>query len=124
MQELKECEENYTILNHLGNMQSNCIDFNCTEIEIIEYVEKWLESNPLVISESRSRELVDQRRMLYFILKKNTRLTLKSIGQVLGGKDHGTVLYGIRTHRNLIAINDTGYLYNCKNIREKFKNIL
>lgn len=44
---------------------------------------------------TRERNVVEARAMFFTILKHNTNLTLKAIGEVVG-RDHATVLYSIR----------------------------
>lgn len=50
-------------------------------------------------SKQRRQEIVRARFEAYFRLSEETTLSLPKIGKLLGGKDHTTVLYGIRTHR-------------------------
>jgi len=44
---------------------------------------------------TRQRPIVEARAMYFTILKHNTNLTLKTIGETVG-RDHATVLYAIR----------------------------
>lgn len=56
-----------------------------------------------IISTSRKRELVIPRQMFCYIAKFNMpNVTLKEIGKFLGGRDHSTVIHGIRTAEDLI----------------------
>lgn len=48
-------------------------------------------------SKSRKREAVMARQCVYMTLKKNTALTLEGIGELVGGRDHATVLHGLKT---------------------------
>ena len=62
-------------------------------------------SQPLdkIMSTSRKRELVVTRQMFCYIAKFNMpNVTLKEIGNFLGGRDHSTVIHGIRTAGDLI----------------------
>lgn len=45
---------------------------------------------------NRARFYLDKRQMLMKILKDNTRLTLKQIGELLNGRDHTTVMHSVR----------------------------
>jgi chromosomal replication initiation ATPase DnaA len=45
---------------------------------------------------SRNRAL-DARKMCYFMLRKHTSLSFPEIGRVMGGRDHSTVQYGVRS---------------------------
>lgn len=121
---MTKTEKEYSILNHLSKMNAEFVDSSSNESELIESIENWLSLNMEVKSKSRFMELVDQRRMISFILKKNTNLTLRDIGKVLGGKDHGTIIHAIKTHRNLFSISDSMYFANTKTLREKYKLFL
>ncbi len=55
-----------------------------------------------ILSRSRAREVVVARQISMFLSKKMTKKSLKSIGQNFGGKDHTTVIYAIKSVKNLI----------------------
>lgn len=61
-----------------------------------------------VISKSRKGEIVDARRIIIFIAKKNSKLSLNKIGKFVGGRDHATVLNSIKKHKQLY-ITDAEY---------------
>ena len=46
----------------------------------------------------RARKIVAARQEAYYRMRTETMLSLLQIGQRLGGKDHTTVLYGIRRY--------------------------
>jgi len=52
-----------------------------------------------LVGRQRSRELVAARFEAYFRLSEETTLSLPQIGRMLGGKDHTSVLHGIRKYR-------------------------
>jgi len=54
----------------------------------------------------RSRERVMARQLFFFLCRKYTRHTLKSLGKYIGGKDHTTVVHGVRVYKNLLTTND------------------
>lgn len=56
----------------------------------------------LMNSETRRREIVQVRQIAMFFAKGETGKSLESIGNKIGGKDHGTVLHAIKTVKNLI----------------------
>jgi len=41
-----------------------------------------------------------------FLVKEHTDQSLKSIGRMFGGRDHSTVLYSIKTVKDLMETND------------------
>ena len=67
--------------------------------------------------QSRSQALVYQRFYLYYELRKNC--TLQEIGEIFG-KDHASILHGIRMHEAWTLIGDKQYLSTIKAIKEEF----
>jgi len=57
-------------------------------------------------SPTRRRHVVLARQISMFLVKQFTDQSLKSIGRLFGGRDHTTVLYSIKTVRDLIETND------------------
>lgn len=55
--------------------------------------------HPIMLqSKCRKPEFVHPRYVFYFITKKfNPKFSLKEIGKMVGGKDHATVINGIKT---------------------------
>lgn len=52
-----------------------------------------------ICSHQRNREIVAARFEAYYRLSTETTMSLPQIGRALGGKDHTSVLHGIRTHK-------------------------
>jgi len=61
-----------------------------------------------ILSRSRAREVVVARQLSMFLSKKMTDNSLKKIGKQFGGKDHTTVIYAIKSIKNLLDI-DNGF---------------
>ncbi len=57
-------------------------------------------------SATRRRHVVLARQISMFLVKQFTDQSLKSIGKLFGGRDHSTVLYSIKTVRDLMETND------------------
>ena len=114
----------YSIVHHLAIMETDSLEPFASSDTILASVENWLILNNEVRGKSRKRELVDQRRVICYILKKYTKLSLENIGKIIGGKDHATVLYGVKTHKHLTQMKDQEYLYNTRKINKLFKNLL
>lgn len=53
-------------------------------------------------SQRRDRHVVIVRQYLMWRLKNETTLSLPQIGRQIGGRDHTTVLYGIKKYQDLI----------------------
>lgn len=54
-----------------------------------------------VLSLSRKRELVMCRQTCMHFIKTKTTLSLKAIGDILGNRDHSTIIYGIETFNDI-----------------------
>ena len=68
--------------------------------------------------ESRKRKHVCVRFHLMTYLKNKTHLSLSKIGEMIGGKDHATVLYGVRQYDNIKDYEDV--LSYTEDVRELF----
>ena len=55
-----------------------------------------------VASECRNYELVTCRQEICYRLKEETSYSLPQIGRLLGGRDHTTVLFAIRRHKEIM----------------------
>jgi len=64
---------------------------------------------------TRKREYVYARQICMMLIKKHTNLSLGRIGELIGDKDHATVLHANKTILNLMQIN--------KNIRSEVNEI-
>jgi chromosomal replication initiator protein len=49
-----------------------------------------------LVSKSRSRPLTTARHIAMYIMRECTGLSLVKIGEIFGGRDHTTVLHGIK----------------------------
>jgi chromosomal replication initiation ATPase DnaA len=70
-------------------------------------------------SKSRKREIVYARAICCKMLKEYTSLSLNSIGLILGGRDHSTVIHALETHENIVWQD-----YEFKLQSEKCNNII
>jgi len=76
-----------------------------------------------IASHSRIRELVECRAIMYALLRKYTRLSLKSIGAKFSGRDHSTTCHGLNLCRDLIQT-DRRFRMLYDAIEKDFKNYL
>ena len=86
--------------------------------EVIQVVAQFYNiSTEDLISKSRSKEMVKPRQVVMYLAREELQATLPQIGEVLGGRDHTTVMYGVEkiTHeveqddnlrRELLAIRE------------------
>lgn len=74
-------------VSYLNKAQHNIIDVVCKVLDI-----------PLdeFNSASRLSHLTRARAIAAYFLRRDTILTLAQIGEVLGGKDHSTILYHLK----------------------------
>ena len=70
-------------------------------------------------SKSRKREVVYARNICCKLLKEFTSFSLKSIGLILGGRDHSTIIHAIGSYDNIIWQD-----YEFKMKAEKCHNII
>jgi chromosomal replication initiator protein len=56
---------------------------------------------------SRNKEIVLPRQMAMYLMREETGTSLPQIGDVLGGRDHTTVMYGHEKMKEEIETNDT-----------------
>jgi chromosomal replication initiator protein len=65
--------------------------------KIIELVAKeWQTSVEALLSRDRSRKIAEPRQVAMYLMRKETDASLPQIGEVLGGRDHTTVMYAIQ----------------------------
>lgn len=50
-----------------------------------------------VKSRSRKREVVDARHLAMYLIRKSSKMSLKSIGEFFGSRDHTTVLHSLQS---------------------------
>lgn len=76
-------------------------------------------SNQLTIK-TRKREIVQARQIAMYFCKNMTKSSLSTIGAMIGGKDHATVLHAYKTISNLI---ETDKAFKCQidEIEKKIK---
>lgn len=64
--------------------------------KIIELVAReWQTSVEALIGRDRSQKIAQPRQVAMYLMRKETDASLPQIGQVLGGRDHTTVMYAI-----------------------------
>jgi chromosomal replication initiator protein len=69
--------------------------------KIIELVAKeWQTSVEALIGRDRSQKIAQPRQVAMYLMRKETDASLPQIGQVLGGRDHTTVMYAIEKIAN------------------------
>ena len=69
---------------------------------------------------SRKRELVQARQIAMTLININTKLTLKYIGEMIGNRDHATVIHSRETVNNLFET-EKNFRYDLKYLVRKLK---
>lgn len=69
----------------------------------------------------RYREMTDARKLFYYLCRKYTIMSFAQIGREVG-KDHSTVVYGIRVAKNLLDV-DESFNQKYQNAKEIIEGI-
>lgn len=85
--------DNISQYGYLNRMDSPIIDVVCKQLEI-DYVD--------LKSPSRKRHLAEARIICAYFLRKYTKLSLAHIGEMLGNRDHSTILYSVGKFSDLV----------------------
>ncbi|HEX2697323.1 MAG TPA: chromosomal replication initiator protein DnaA [Anaerolineales bacterium] len=71
--------------------------------KIIETVAReWQTTVDALLSRDRSQKIAEPRQVAMYLIRKETDASLPQIGEVLGGRDHTTVMYAIQKIANEI----------------------
>jgi chromosomal replication initiator protein DnaA len=73
-------------------------------------------------AKTRKREIVQARQIAMYFSKSYTKASLSSIGSMIGGKDHATVLHACKTISNLIET-DKSFKSQIDEIEKKIKTL-
>ena len=66
---------------------------------ILSFMQGYFDEN--ILSKRRFRSIVEARAMCYAWLREHTELSLLEIGSLFGGKDHSTVINGLKLDEHL-----------------------
>ncbi|MFO8022078.1 MAG: chromosomal replication initiator protein DnaA [Perlabentimonas sp.] len=91
----------------------------------VDYIQKVVSEyfglpSEILHTKTRKREIVQARQIAMYFSKSMTKSSLSTIGGLIGGKDHATVLHACKTVNNLI---DTDKRFKCQieDIERKLK---
>ena len=66
---------------------------------------------------TRKREIVTARQMTWYIIKKlKYKIGLVEMGKLFHDKDHTTVMHGVKTINNLLAVSDKDIMEDAANL--------
>ncbi len=71
-----------------------------------------------IMSKSRSSDVAKPRQVAMYLCKNMTDLSLESIGQLLGGRDHATVMHGVKKVTDEIS-SDSSFKQTVETVRKK-----
>ena len=93
-EKVDEIVNDIKLISNIGIIKhSGLIDFVInTSCEIFGVREEVLKSK------YRGHEVVNARKFIYKMLRDHTNMGLDAIGIELGGKNHATILHGLKTH--------------------------
>lgn len=88
---------------------SSIVEENIFEINV-EYIQNYVSNYfnipvDLLKAKTRKREIVEARQIAMFLAKKFTDMSLKSIGQHFGNRDHSTVIHALTTVNDMMDTN-------------------
>ncbi len=84
-------------------MREKMIGKDRTVLLVIRAIEICLNVNGEdIFLKSRKSNIAFSRKILYFMLRKYTKHSLINIGLLIGGRDHPTVISGLKSINNLI----------------------
>ena len=78
---------------------------NVVPEKVIELVAReWKTTVEALLGRDRSQKIAEPRQVAMYLLRKETDASLPEIGQVLGGRDHTTVMYAVQKIANEIEM--------------------
>ena len=73
-----------------------------------------------VFSKSRKRDYVQARQIAMYLAQKHTKMPASRIGQLIGGRDHSTVIHSCNTIEKRLKI-DKSFVAELSSIEKSFK---
>ncbi len=78
-------------------------------VRVFEICNKEKYSADLVKSKTRKREIVEIRQCAMYLIQSHTKMSLNATGAMFSGRDHSTVIHGVRTWQDLIDTSKKHY---------------
>ncbi len=104
LEENKELYEKYN--EYLIACKQHEMMLEITKSDRIKKLIEVLDNKYNLINNDRYRDYVIARQYVFFLLRKIMKLTYKSIGEIFG-KDHATVIYGIKKTQEKLEVRDS-----------------
>jgi chromosomal replication initiator protein len=78
-----------------------------TPSQVVETVAKYYNiSVPEMVSSARNKELVQPRQIAMYLIRQETDASLPEIGNLLGGRDHTTIIHGVERVKDRLEAED------------------
>lgn len=88
--------------------------------KIVEVAAEYFDiEKTLLFRKSRKREIIIARHIIQYLAYKKSRLSLKRIGLLTGGRDHTTVIHAKTKVEHMLATNDDVYAFPVKELLER-----
>ena len=114
-------EIDINLAEHIVNKAVRCETKVITVEDIIEKVCHHFEIEPIAIhTKSRKREVVQVRQVAMYLSKKHTDSSSGKIGQLIGNKDHATVLHAYKIVKDQIEV-DKAFRAEIEEIETSFR---
>ncbi|MCO5253605.1 MAG: hypothetical protein M9892_04470 [Bacteroidetes bacterium] len=81
-------------------------------------------SRAQLIGLNRGGHYPDYRAICYYLLRKYTKITLKRAGTLFGGRDHSTIINGLKQANDFIATHDKFFTQNLHLVETELLKIL
>ena len=107
----------------LGSSIINKEEKNIKPTKVIQEVAKFYEVEIREIKgKRRSKEIVLPRQVIMYLLKEINQLPFMNIGEILGGRDHTTIMYGAEKIKNEIENGNFRLKRDVSTIKENILN--
>lgn len=83
----------------INNISSNDIEVDRISYFVAEYFKISIDD---ILGQSRQKNIALARKLAMYFAKKYTKCSLKAIGNLIGGRDHSTVIHAINNIENLV----------------------
>lgn len=118
---LTDAEINMDLVRKVVNSLVSAPERTLTVASIQEAVCCYYGLEPHMLqSNSRKREVVQARQIAMYLSRKYTKVSLSSIGEQIGNRDHATVLYAVKAIQNLVEV-DKEVQYSVEAIESSLK---
>ena len=88
-----------TLQNIINNISSNDIEIDRISYCVSDYFKISIDD---IFGQSRQKDIATARKVAMYFAKKYTKCSLKTIGSLIGGRDHSTVVHAVNNIETLV----------------------